>query len=105
MMRKESKCEVRSYQKARYITIILDEMKVKEDIVYDKTANIIGFCNHLGKINDELLQYEHSEDVHPPVAKQILVVMIRGLFFKFEFPLAHFSTEGATGDLLYPIVW
>ena len=103
-MRKESKCDELPESK-RYVTIILDEMKVKENIVYDKTTgNIIGFCN-LGKINDELLQYERSEDVHPPVAKQILAVMVRGLFFKFEFPLAHFSTEGATGDLLYPIVW
>ena len=31
--------------------------------------------------------------------------MVRGLFFKFDFPLAHFATEGVTGDLLYPIIW
>ena len=104
MMKKESKCEELSDGK-RYITILLDEMKVKEDIVYDKTTgDVIGFCN-LGNINDELLRYEHAEDSHPPVAKQILAIMVRGLFFKFDFPLAHFSTEGVTGDMLYPIVW
>ncbi len=75
------------------------------DIVYDKlTGSINGFCN-LGAINDELLQFEHNADSHPPIAKQILVVMIRRLFFKFDFPLAHLSTEGVTADLLYPIVW
>ena len=103
MMKRESKCEELSDGK-RYVTILLDEMKVKEDIVYDKTTgDVIGFCN-LGKINDELLRYKHANDSHH-VAKQILAIMVRGLFFKFDFPLAHFSTEGVTGDILYPIVW
>ena len=31
--------------------------------------------------------------------------MIRGLFFKLEFPYAHFATEGVSADTLYPIVW
>ena len=82
----ESKCEELPESK-RYVIIILDEMKVKEDIVYDKTTGNIGFCN-LGNINDQLLHYERGEDIHPPVAKQILAVMVRGLFFN----LAHFST-------------
>ncbi len=33
----------------------------------------------------------------------ILAVMVRGLLFNLEFPLAHFSTSGA--DYLFPIVW
>ena len=104
MMRQESKCDELPEAK-RYVTILLDEMKVKEDIVYDKfTGNVIGFCN-LGTISDELLQLENTTDIHPPVAKQILAIMIRGVFFKFDFPLAHFSTEGVTADLLFPIVW
>ena len=35
-MMKESKCEGLSDSK-RYVMILLDEMKVKKDIVYDKT--------------------------------------------------------------------
>ena len=31
--------------------------------------------------------------------------MVRGIFFKLEFPYAHFATEGITADLLFPIVW
>ena len=55
--------------------MILDEMKVKEDIVYDKvTGNVIGFCN-LRTINDELLQAECD------------------------------TTGSVTADLLFPIVW
>lgn len=91
-----------------YVTILLDEMKVKEDIVYDKlTGGMIGFVN-LGSINDQLRQAAEEDTQktkHPPVADHILAVMVRGLFFKFEFPLAHYPSLGVTGDELLPIVW
>ena len=105
MMENESKCKELPHSR-RYVTILLDEMKIKEDIVYDKySGNMIGFCN-LGNLNDDLIEAERiGTDAHPPIAKQILTVMVRGVFFKFEFPLAHFSTEGITADLLFPIVW
>lgn len=41
----------------------------------------------------------------PSVAKHVLVLMVRGIMFKLEFPLAHFGTEDASGDILFPIVW
>ena len=57
VMKHESKCEALSEGKC-YIIIPLDEMKIKEDIVYDKTTgNMIGFCN-LGSINDDLMRCE-----------------------------------------------
>ena len=31
--------------------------------------------------------------------------MVRGILFSLEFPLAHFSTVGVTGDYLFTIVW
>ena len=47
------------------MTILLDEMRIKEDIVYDKTTeNVIGFCN-LGSINDDLMRCECAEGSHP----------------------------------------
>ena len=46
-----------------------------------------------------------AESEHPPVANHILAIMVRGVFFKFDFPLAHFATVGVTADTLYPIVW
>ena len=104
MMMSESKCSELPEER-RYVSILLDEMKIKEDIVYDKqSGDVIGFCN-LGQINDDLLKAEQGSDDHPPLAKQILAVMVRGIFFKFDFPLAHFPTEGISADLLFPIVW
>ena len=38
----------------RYVILIVDEMKVQEDLVYDKTGcNLLGFVN-LGEVNNEL---------------------------------------------------
>jgi len=83
-------------------------MKVKENLVYDKyTGDIVGFIS-LGDINDQLLELERdcqNGKEHPPITKHVLVLMVRGIFFKLEFPYAHFGTENVTGDLLFPIIW
>ena len=95
-------------EEKKWCGLILDEMKVKQNLVYNKfTGAVIGFTN-LGSINDELLQLEHdcqADEPHTSVATQLLVVMVRGIFFKLDFPYAHFATKGVTADLLFPIVW
>lgn len=40
-----------------------------------------------------------------PVAKQMLVLMVRGIFFQMNFPYAQFTTKGITGEYLFPLVW
>ena len=88
----------------KFVGLILDEMKLKEGIVYNKTSgSVIGFTS-IGDINDDLLKLEREEE-HHHLAKQVLVLMVRGTMFKLSFPYAHFGTEGITADLLYPIVW
>ena len=88
----------------RYVSLIIDEMKIKEGLVYNKhTGNIIGFTD-LGDVNNQLVLLE-QECEHPAIATHVLAVMVRGIFFKMEFPYAHFGTDGITADTLYPIVW
>ena len=88
----------------KYTGLLIDEMRVKEGLVYNKhSGEIIGFTS-LGDINDSLLSLE-QEGEQPQVAKQLLTLMVRGLMFKFNFPYAHFASRGATGDVLFPIVW
>lgn len=42
----------------RFCSLVVDEMKVKENLVYDKyTGEIVGFIS-LGDINDQLLELE-----------------------------------------------
>ncbi len=43
------------------------------------------------------MQLENDSD-HPLVATHVLSVMIRGVFFKLEFPYAHFGTTRETGS-------
>lgn len=83
----------------RFIALLIDEMKVKEGLIYNKySGEIIGFTN-LSDINDELLQIEQGGE-QPAVAKHVLILMVRGIMFKLEFPLAHFGTSDAAGDIL-----
>ena len=88
----------------------MDEMKVKEDLVYDKkTGKLVGFTS-LGDINDNLTKLENdinssNEDYQPPISDHILVLMVRGLFFNLTFPYAHFPTNGIVADKMFTIVW
>ena len=73
------------YQKC--VACIMDEMHVKEDLVFSKqTGSLISFTN-LGSVNDLLMQYERSldsdQDSSPPLAKTMLVFFVRGLFTNF----------------------
>ena len=78
--------------------LILDEMKIQEDLVFDKTGQVLhGFVN-LGDVNSDLQKLEHevSGDAAPSdgIATHMLTLMVRGIFFKFEFPYANFPTQG-----------
>ena len=42
----------------RYVSLILDEVHIKEDLIYDKhEGSLIGFTN-LGNINNHLMNFE-----------------------------------------------
>ena len=69
----------------KLVILLLDEMYIREDLVYDKhTGKMVGFCN-LGDVNNHLLSFERSleeddSDVLPVLAKTMMVFMVRGLF-------------------------
>ena len=91
----------------------MDEVHIKDDLVYDKhNFALIGFQN-LGDINNHLLKYEasltadHDDEClnTPPLAKTMLVFMVRGLFTKLAFPYSQFACSSITGDLLFDPMW
>ena len=92
---------------AKYVGIVLDEMYVKESLVYDKhTGSLTGYSD-MGEVNNlfmELEQDKKSETSRRPLAKCVLVFMIRGLFTSLKFPYAHFPTTSTTGAELFPIL-
>ena len=57
------------------VSLLINEMTIKEDLVYDKHAGTpIGFVN-LGDIINHLLQFEESldEESQPVLAKSVIV--------------------------------
>ena len=88
--------------------MIIDEVYIKEDLVYDKhSGSLVGFVN-LGDINNHLLQFEDSllSDPPPrPMAKTMLVFMVRGILSDLAFPYAQFSCSTLSGDLMVDPLW
>ena len=70
--------------------------------------SIVGFTN-LGQINTVLSTYEKAfEDdgvENEPLAKLMLVFMVRGLFSKLQFPYVQFPCAKLHGYELYDLFW
>ena len=92
----------------RYVGLVLDEVHIKDDLVYDKhEGTLVGFVN-LGDTNNHLLQFEATLTADSPprlLANSMLVLMVRGLFSNLNFPYAQFACSKLTGDLLIDPVW
>ena len=112
----------------RYVILSFDEMKIKENIVYNANTGecvyncviqpihtmyvhniihigqFIGFTK-LGDINTEIeaLASRKSEDA--AVATYMLAFMVRSVFGNKEYTVAHYPTRGARSTMLFPIVW
>ena len=79
------------------IHLLLDEMHIREDQVYEKhTGALIGFT----EINNHLLAFEHSlntdESTPGPLSKSMMVFMARGLFTNLHFLYAQFPCTTIT---------
>jgi len=90
----------------KYVILLLDEMHIKESLVYDKhSGELIGYTE-LGDINTHLTTLERSlTGESPSLASTVMSFMVRGLFSKLQFPYAHFPCHQITGDLLYDPFW
>ena len=90
----------------KLVILLLDEMHIKEGLVYSKnTGNIIGFAN-VGDINNHLLEFERlvngsDGSLQHSVARTMMVMMVRGLFSTLRFPYARLPCARLTGDLLF----
>ena len=91
-------------------SIVFDEMKVKCGLVFNKHDDrIIGFAES-GDFNAELKEFEDdlndsSKEHMKPLATHILSLMVRGITFHINYPIAYFPTCTADGDELFPILW
>ena len=95
----------------KLVVILLNEMYMCEDLVFEKqTGKLIGFTS-LGSVNDHLLSFEKSvtngteNDPVNALAKTMMVFMVRGLFSCLCYPYAQFPCCAVTGKLLYHPFW
>lgn len=100
--------ELKEWQK--FIVLLHDEVKIKNDLVYCKhTGELIGFAN-LGELNNSLVefekQFENEMSTMPDIASYMLVFMVRGVTTTLEYPVAHLPcAKCITADFLFPLVW
>lgn len=67
----------------KYVLIIMDEMYIKEGLVYNKaTGSLIGFAD-LGGVIQQLDDYERSLSTEVPqsrpLTKTMFIMMVRGV--------------------------
>ena len=90
-------------QFVRYVVLIFDEMKIREDLVFDKTTGqITGFVDYgesnlnsrFAKLKKECQHHQRLNLDETSVATHMLTLMVRGIYVKLEFPFAQFATTG-----------
>ena len=89
------------------VALVIDEMFIRGDLVYDKTNDeLIGFTD-LGDINNHLVAYEKclNEDTCPTVANSMLVFMVCSFFTQMKYPYVQFPCANVSGDLLFAPIW
>ena len=76
-------------------------MKIREDLVFDKYSGMItGFVDYGQQSLDQRFSALAEECTHAldlserSVATHMLTMMVRGIFFKLDFPFAQFATTG-----------
>ena len=78
-------------------------MKIREDLVFDKASgHITGFVDfgkcrlndHFTALKDQCKQQRKVSVSSETIATYMLTVMVQGLFFKLDFPLAQFASRG-----------
>ena len=95
----------------KYVGILIDEMYVKEGLVFDKHCGaLLGFVN-LGDVMTHLMDFEKQVQEQSsycpkrPFAKTILVFMVRGMLTNTRFPYATFPASSLKGHNLFPLLW
>ena len=83
------------------MTILIDEMKIPEDLVWEKSSReLLGFID----LGDEELNFATFKD-SSQIATHVLAFLIRSIVNPSSFSLANFATSGITALQLFPIFW
>ncbi|SMN01062.1 hypothetical protein SPONL_1742 [uncultured Candidatus Thioglobus sp.] len=96
---------------AKHVVVLIDEMYVRGGLVFNKsTGAIIGFVD-LGDLNNHFVDLENllskgaSKRPLRPLAKTLLVFMIRGVVTNLIFPYALYPATSLRGCDIFPLLW
>ena len=85
----------------KYMILLMDEMKIQENLVWDKyTGELIGFVD-LGDVDVNFNTLQKPSKL----ASHVLVFLIRSIINPFKFSLANFATTSATSTQLFLLIW
>ena len=85
----------------RYVTVLFDEMKIKENLVWDKhLGELIEFVD-LGDIN---INYTSLADVQK-LATHVLKFLVKSVVNPLSCSFGTFATDGITAFEIMPIFW
>ena len=85
----------------KFIVISFDEMKVQEDLVWNKhTGELVGFVD-LGDVN---LNHAVLNKIDA-LATHVLVIMIRSIVNQLSFTFATLATSGISSYQFFPVFW
>ena len=98
----ELSCVVNNFtNQEKYVVILMDEMKIQEDLVWDKhTGDLIGYVD-LGNTELNCATLKKSDEV----ASHVLVFLVRSIVNPMKFTLANFGTKNVTALQLFPLFW
>ena len=84
----------------RYIAIVIDEMKIKINLVFDKhSGELSGFVD----LGDPDKNFTSMDSKMKTLASHALVLHHRGICTDLKYSLAYFTTRGVTSTQLFPI--
>ena len=86
------------------VILTFDEIHIRQGLVYSaETQELVGWID-TGDINNEI-SAAVRDDKPRPLAKQIMCIMIRGLFISLNHVVAFFPCVGFTGEELFFTIW
>ena len=91
---------------SKYVTIVMDEMYIKAGLVFNKASGALVGFHDLGDVNNLFGDMERdlkNPNSRRPLAKVMLVFMIRGLFTPMKFPYIQFAAASTKGATLFPL--
>lgn len=98
----------------KYVILLLDEMHIREHLIFDKHSGAITGYANISDIVTHLAEFESQVDADDSdqqsseshkLAKTMMVFMVWGLFSSLQFPYAQFACADITGEMLYDPFW